>query len=70
MVLAMLVKGMVLTHMIVLEVVLVHLIVMEVVDDRGWAGVWEHFLQTKWKGKDSLGPKTLAKFNAASEPGK
>ena len=33
MVLAMLVKGMVLTHMIVLEVVLVHLIVMEVVED-------------------------------------
>ena len=33
MVLAMLVKRMVLTHMIVLEVVLIHLIVMEVVDD-------------------------------------
>ena len=33
MVLAMLVKRMVLTHMIVLEVVLIHLIVMEVVDN-------------------------------------
>ena len=47
MVLAMLVKGMVLTHMIVLEVVLSYLIALEVVDDRGWAGVWERFQQTK-----------------------
>ena len=61
---------MVFTRLIVLEVVLSYLIALEVVDDRGWAGVWERFQQTKWKGRDSLGPKTLPKFIAASEPGK
>ena len=47
MVLAMLVKRMVFTRLIVLEVVLSYLIALEVVDDRGWAGVWERFQQTK-----------------------